>query len=82
MKNYITIQEVNDKVDFVNLAITLSNIDSKSRQDMEVVCKEGNFNIEKLTSNIQIHSDIVNKIDVNNIPMELNIAIGPLSITP
>ena len=67
MKNYITIQEVNDKVDFVNLSITLSNIDSKSRQDMEVVCKEGNFNIEKLTSNIQIHSDIVNKIDINNI---------------
>ncbi len=67
MKNYIRIQEIDDRLDFINLAITLSNIDSKSRQDMEVVCKEGNFNIEKLTSNIQIHSDIVNKIDENNI---------------
>ena len=67
MKNYITLQEINDKVDFVNLAITLSNVDSKSREDMEVVCKEGNFNIKNLTSNIQIHSDIVNKIDENNI---------------
>ena len=34
---------------------------------MELVCKEGNFNINNLTSNIQIHSDIVNKIDENNI---------------
>jgi len=67
MKNYITLQEINDKVDFVNLAITLSNVDSKSREDMEVVCKEGNFNIENLTSNIQIHSNIVNKIGENNI---------------
>lgn len=63
----MTIEEINDKIDFVNFAITLSNIDSKSRQDMELVCKEGNFNINNLTSNIQIHSDIVNKIDENNI---------------
>ena len=63
----MTIEEINDKIDFINFAITLSNIDSKSRQDMEIVCNEGNFNIENLTSNIQIHSDIVNKIDENNI---------------
>ena len=63
----MTIEEINDKIDFINFAITLSNIDSKSRQDMELVCKEGNFNINNLTSNIQIHSDIVNKIDENNI---------------
>lgn len=67
MSNYMTIEEINDKIDFINFAITLSNIDSKSRQDMELVCKEGNFNINNLTSNIQIHSDIVNKIDENNI---------------
>ena len=63
----MTIEEINDKIDFINFAITFSNIDSKSRQDMELVCKEGNFNINNLTSNIQIHSDIVNKIDENNI---------------
>jgi len=67
MNNYMTIEEINDKIDFVNFAITLRNIDSKSREDMELVCKEGNFNIKKLTSNIQIHSDIVNKIDEDNI---------------
>ena len=63
----MTIEEINDKIDFIKFAITLSNIDSKSRQDMELVCKEGKFNINNLTSNIQIHSDIVNKIDENNI---------------
>ena len=59
MNNYITIQQIDEKIGFVNLAITLSNVNSKSREDMEVVCKDGNFNIENLTSNIQIHSDIV-----------------------
>ena len=68
MNNYITIQPIDEKIDFVNLAITLSNVNSKSREDMEVVCKDGNFNIKNLTSNIQIHSDIVNKIDESNIP--------------
>ena len=67
MNNYITIQPIDEKIDFVNLAITLSNVNSKSREDMEVVCKDGNFNIKNLTSNIQIHSDIVNKIDESNI---------------
>ena len=67
MNNYITIQQIDEKIGFVNLAITLSNVNSKSREDMEVVCKDGNFNIENLTSNIQIHSDIVNKIDESNI---------------
>ena len=67
MNNYITIQPIDEKIDFVNLAITLSNVNSKSREDMEVVCKDGNFNIKNLTSNIQIHSDTVNKIDESNI---------------
>ena len=48
MNNYITIQPIDEKIDFVNLAITLSNVNSKSREDMEVVCKDGNFNIENL----------------------------------
>ena len=76
MKNYITVQQINDNIDFVNLAITLSNVDSKSREDMKVVCKDGNFNIENLTSNIQIHSDIVNKeegdaliTNLSNVPL-------------
>ena len=71
MDNYIKVQQIDEKIDFINFAITLSNIDSKSRQDMELVCKEGNFNINNLTSNIQIHSDIVNKIDEGNIGQKL-----------
>ena len=67
MKNYIKIKQIDGNIDFINLAITLKNVDSKSREDMKVVCKDLGFNIEKLTSNIQIHSDIVNKIDENNI---------------
>ena len=67
MENYIKIKQIDENIDFINLAITLSNIDSKSREDMKVVCEEANFNLDNLTSNIQIHSDIVNKIDENNI---------------
>jgi YfiH family protein len=55
----------------VNLAITLSSVDSKSREDMTLVCEDANFNINNLTSNIQIHSDIVNKIDEGNIGQKL-----------
>lgn len=71
MKNYITVKEIDENIDFVNLAITLKDIDAKSRQDMSKVCKEANFNIDNLTSNIQIHSDIVNVIDSSNIGQKI-----------
>ncbi|MEG1311285.1 MAG: peptidoglycan editing factor PgeF [Romboutsia sp.] len=67
MNNYITIKEIEDNIDFVNLVITLKNIDAKSLKDMKVICKTGDFEIENLTSNIQIHSDKVNVIGENNI---------------
>ena len=67
MEHYIKVNQIDENIDFINFAITLSNIDSKSREDMKVVCEDANFNLENLTSNIQIHSDIVNKIDENNI---------------
>ena len=66
MENYIKVNQIDENIDFINFAITLSNIDSKSREDMKIVCEDVNFNLENLTSNIQIHSDIVNKIDKNN----------------
>ena len=71
MDNYIKVQQIDEKIDFVNLAITLSSVDSKSREDMTLVCEDANFNINNLTSNIQIHSDIVNKIDEGNIGQKL-----------
>lgn len=67
MNNYITIKEIEENIDFVNLAITLKNVDAKSREDMEKVCESKNFEIENLTSNIQIHSDIVNVVNENSI---------------
>ena len=45
MKNYIKVKQIDDNIDFVNLAITLKNVDSKSREDMKVVCKKLGFSI-------------------------------------
>lgn len=67
MKDYIRVDEVEKNLDFINLAITLKSVDGKNRQDMIKVCSDAGFNIENLTSNIQIHSDIVNVIDENNV---------------
>lgn len=67
MNNYITVKEIDENIQFINLAFTLKNIDAKSRNDISKVCKEQNFNIDNLTSNIQIHSDIVNKVSASNI---------------
>lgn len=65
MNNYITVKEIEKNIDFVNLAITLKNVDAKSREDMKHVCESKKFKIENLTSNIQIHSDIVNVVNEN-----------------
>lgn len=67
MSNFVNVKEIKESVEFVNLAITLKNIDAKSKDDMKIVCKEGKFTFENLTSNIQIHSDIVNIINEDNI---------------
>lgn len=67
MDNYITVKEIEENIDFVNLAITLKNVDAKSREDMKIVCESKKFKIENLTSNIQIHSDIVNVVNESNI---------------
>ena len=71
MDNYIKVQQIDEKIDFVNLAIPLSSVDSKSSEDMTLDCEDAIFNINNLTSNIQIHSDIVNKIDEGNIGQKL-----------
>ena len=67
MSNYIDVKSVKENIDFINLAITLKSVDSKNKDDMKQVCKEAGFNFNNLTSNIQIHSDIVNEINENNI---------------
>ncbi|WP_195237222.1 peptidoglycan editing factor PgeF [Romboutsia sp. 1001285H_161024_C4] len=63
MEKLIRVNEIEKNLDFVNLAVTLKNVDAKSKDDMLTVCKEGNFNFKNLTSNVQIHSDIVNVVE-------------------
>ena len=67
MNGFINVKEIQENIDFINLAITLKNIDAKSKEDMLKVCKDGNFTFKNLTSNVQIHSDIVNVVDESNI---------------
>ena len=67
MENYINVKKVKEKLDFVNLAITTKNIDSKNKEDLLNTFNNDEFNLENLTSNIQIHSEIVNLIDESNI---------------
>ncbi|MPM79899.1 hypothetical protein SDC9_126941 [bioreactor metagenome] len=71
MDKFINVKDIKDNIDFVNLAITLKCINAKSKEDMLKVCNEGKFTFENLTSNIQVHSDIVNSIDENNIGQKL-----------
>ena len=67
MENYINVKKVKEELDFVNLAITTKNIDSKNKEDLLNTFNNDEFNLENLTSNIQIHSEIVNLIDESNI---------------
>lgn len=72
MNDFINVKDIKDNIDFINLAITLKDIDAKLKKDMLRVCNTGNFNFENLSSNIQIHSDIVNVIDKDNIGQKVD----------
>ncbi|MGN1032733.1 MAG: peptidoglycan editing factor PgeF [Intestinibacter sp.] len=63
-KDYLEINK--DELDFVKIAITTSSIDAKNKQDMENTFN-GVFTLKNLSKNKQIHSDIVNKVDRDNI---------------
>lgn len=67
MKNYIEIERLKKEVPFVNFAITTKNIDSKSIDDLNKTFINNEFTLKNLTSNIQVHSDIVNTVDYLNI---------------
>lgn len=72
MNDFISVKDIKDNIDFINLAITLKDVDAKLKKDMLRVCNTGNFNFENLSSNIQIHSDIVNVIDKDNIGQKVD----------
>ena len=67
IKEYVNLsgncEELDEKLNSVNLVITCKNIDAKNREDMLKVCKECDLTFENLTSNSQIHSDIVNIVN-------------------
>lgn len=67
MRNYITVDKIKSKFNFVNLAITTTNIDAKNEEDLFNAFTEEEFFLTNLTRNSQIHSSIVNKIDETNI---------------
>ncbi|WP_455544208.1 peptidoglycan editing factor PgeF [Intestinibacter sp.] len=62
--DYLTIDR--EGLDFVNIAITTTNIDSKNLDDINRVFKDV-FTLKNLSKNKQIHSNIVNKVDRQNI---------------
>lgn len=70
MKKYIEINEIKEKVPFVNLAITTKEVDSKNINDLKDAFGDY-FTLSNLTSNIQIHSDIVNVVDESTVASKI-----------
>ena len=62
--DYLTINK--EGLDFVNIAITTTNMDAKNLDDINRVFKDV-FTLKNLSKNKQIHSNIVNKVDSKNI---------------
>ena len=67
---YIEVERVKKEVDFVNLAITTKSVNSKSKEDLVNTFNNNEFNLNNLSSNIQIHSDIVNIIDKDSVGLK------------
>lgn len=72
MEDYIKIDRINKEIDFVNLVMTTTNIDAKNEDDLFKTFKEDEFKLTNLTRNSQIHSSIVNKIDIENIGQRID----------
>ena len=63
-KDYLTINK--EGLEFVDIAITTTNIDAKNWDDVNNAFKDV-FTLKNLSKNKQIHSNIVNKVDKDNI---------------
>ena len=68
--SYITIDKVKELAPFAHLAITTKEVNSKDIQDLRRVFTINNFNLDNLTSNIQIHSDIVHSVNTETVGMK------------
>ena len=67
MKNYIEIERLKQELPFINFVLTTKNVDAKNIEDLKSTFSNNEFTLKNLTSNIQIHSDIVNTVDYSNI---------------
>lgn len=63
-KDYLTINK--EGLEFIDIAITTTNIDAKNLDDVNNAFKDV-FTLKNLSKNKQIHSNIVNKVDKDNI---------------
>ena len=63
-KDYLTINK--EGLEFVDIAITTTNIDAKNLDDVNNAFKDV-FTLKNLSKNKQIHSNIVNKVDKDSI---------------
>ena len=63
-KDYLTINK--EGLEFVDIAITTTNIDAKNLDDVNNAFRDV-FTLKNLSKNKQIHSNIVNKVDKDNI---------------
>ena len=62
--DYLTINK--EGLDFVKIAISTTNMDAKNLDDVNNAFKDV-FTLKNLSKNKQIHSNIVNKVDKDNI---------------
>ena len=66
MKSYIEVDKIKG-LEFVNLAITTRRVNAKDINDLKDSEINELFTLDNLTSNMQIHSDIVNRVCVEDI---------------
>lgn len=67
MKKYIEVEEIKKDIPFVNFAITTKEVDAKNIDDLKEAFSNSEFTLSNLTSNNQIHSDIVHKVKKSDI---------------
>lgn len=67
MKKYIEIEKIKKEIPFVNFAITTKEVDAKNIDDLKGTFLNDEFTLSNLTSNTQIHSDIVHTVEKSDI---------------
>lgn len=67
MEKYIEIEKIKKDIPFVNFAITTKEVDAKNIDDLKDAFKNNEFTLSNLTSNSQIHSDIVHIVEESDI---------------